>query len=114
MPAGEVSEAVAAARRKFEEIRATAAARMEVSVQAANDADRKAAEAGRSFSEKVQKIEQRVRERIAEREAAANPKHGAEEIKIGVRTTTWTSRGTTSPTSSATSSTTIRSRSPLR
>ncbi|GAA2809122.1 hypothetical protein [Saccharopolyspora taberi] len=79
----ETSEAVAAARRRFEEIRATALARTEANVQSALDADKRAAEANKDFTEKVQKIEKRVRERIAEREAAANPKRGAEEIKVG-------------------------------
>jgi hypothetical protein len=77
------SESVAAARLKFQEISSTAASRLEACAEQARAGDKKAKEADQNFTEKVQKIEKRVRERIARRIAEQEPKRGAEEIDVG-------------------------------
>jgi hypothetical protein len=80
MPAGPVSESVLVARRKLEGIRSAAAAQLADSSQRAMEADRKAAEANKNFTENVKKLEGRVRE-MAEKRAAEARARGPKEIK---------------------------------
>jgi hypothetical protein len=77
------SEAVAAARLKFQEITTTAASRLESCAEQAAAADKKAKEANQEFTDKVQKIEKRVRELIDRRITEQQPKRGIDEIEVG-------------------------------
>ncbi|MER5389867.1 hypothetical protein [Saccharopolyspora sp. NPDC002686] len=61
------SEAVLAARRKFEEISSTTAAKLSESAQRSIESSEKANESTKNFTEKVQKVEGRVRDLIAQR-----------------------------------------------
>ncbi|GAA2330822.1 hypothetical protein GCM10009854_02100 [Saccharopolyspora halophila] len=74
------SEAVAAARRKFEETSNSAAARVSASAQASAEAGKKANESNERFTEDVQKIDRRVRELIDKRAQDALREN---EIQVG-------------------------------
>jgi hypothetical protein len=81
MPPEPVGEAVLAARRKLEGISSDVTAKFSESSQRAIDAGKKAAQAHQDFSERVKKIEGRVREMAANR-AAEQAKRGPEEIRV--------------------------------
>lgn len=76
------SEALLAARRRFEETSSAATRGMRESAQRSADASAKANEANKQFTEKVQKIESRVRELIDKR-AQQEDSVRANEIQLG-------------------------------
>jgi hypothetical protein len=80
VPAG---DAVLAARRKLEGISSDATTKFSESSQAAVDAGKRATQAHQDFSERVSRIEGRVREIAANRAAEQAKARGPEEIKIG-------------------------------
>lgn len=83
VPEGTTADAVLAARRKLEGISSGVTAKLSESSQAAIDAGKKAAQAHQEFSERVKKIEGRVREIAANRAAEQAKARGPEEIKVG-------------------------------
>lgn len=66
------SEAVLAARRKFEATSAATAAKLSESAERSIEATKKANESSKEMAEKVKKIDNRVRELIEKRAAAEN------------------------------------------
>jgi hypothetical protein len=76
------SEAVLAARRKFQETSAATAAKLSESAERSIEATKKADASSRELGEKVKKIDTRVRELIEKRANAENSAH-ANEIQVG-------------------------------
>lgn len=83
LPEGSTGDAVLAARRKLEGISSDATTKFSRSAQAAVDAGKRATQAHQELSERVSRIEGRVREIAANRAAEQAKARGPEEIKIG-------------------------------
>ncbi|KAA5833473.1 hypothetical protein ABT337_31370 [Saccharopolyspora hirsuta] len=76
------SEAVLAARRKFDEISTTTAAKLSESAQRSIESSEKAKESTKNFTERLHKLEDRVRDLIAQRDAARGSEKD-NEIQVG-------------------------------